>query len=51
LADEPIAPKPAAKAKAAAPKAAAKAKPKRKVAAREPEPVPWWQEWSWIKVR
>jgi hypothetical protein len=48
LAEEPVAPKPAAKAKAVA---AAKAKPKRKVAAREPEPVPWWQEWSWIKVR
>jgi hypothetical protein len=48
LAKEPVAPKPAAKAKAAK---AAKAKPKRKVAAREPEPVPWWQEWSWIKVR
>jgi len=49
LIEEPVAPKPTAKAKAAA--AAAKAKPKRKVAAREPEPVPWWQEWSWIKVR
>jgi hypothetical protein len=47
MAEEPVAPKPAAKAKATA----AKAKPKRKVAAREPEPVPWWQEWSWIKVR
>jgi hypothetical protein len=47
LIEEPVAPKPTAKAKAAA----AKAKPKRKVAAREPEPVPWWQEWSWIKVR
>jgi hypothetical protein len=47
MAEEPVAPKPAAKAKPAA----AKAKPKRKVAAREPEPVPWWQEWSWIKVR
>jgi hypothetical protein len=46
--EEPVAPKPAAKAKAAA---AAKAKPKRKVAARDPEPAPWWQEWSWIKVR
>jgi hypothetical protein len=49
LAAEPVAPKPAAKAKAAT--AAPKAKPKRKVAARDPEPVPWWQEWSWIKVR
>ena len=35
-----------------APKQAAKtAKPKRKVAARDPEPLPWWQEWSWIRVR
>jgi hypothetical protein len=42
LIEEPVAPKPTAKAKAAA---AAKA------TAREPEPVPWWQEWSWIKVR
>jgi hypothetical protein len=32
-------------------KPAAKAKPKRKVAVREPEPLPWWQEWSWIRVR
>jgi hypothetical protein len=49
LAAEPVAPtpKPAAKAKPTA----AKAKPKKKVAAREPEPLPWWQEWSWIKVR
>jgi hypothetical protein len=47
LAEEPVAAKPVAKPKAAA----AKAKPKRKVAARDPEPVPWWQEWSWIKVR
>lgn len=39
LTEEPVAPKPAPKAK-----------PKRKVAARE-EPVPWWQQWSWIKVR
>jgi hypothetical protein len=45
LAKEPVAPKPAAKA------TAAKAKPKRKVAAREPDPVPWWQQWSWIRVR
>jgi hypothetical protein len=45
LATEPIARKPAAKA------AAAKAKSKRKVAARDTGPVPWWQEWSWIKVR
>jgi hypothetical protein len=47
LAAGPVAPKPTAKAKTAA----AKAKPKRKVAARDPEPLPWWQEWSWIKVR
>jgi hypothetical protein len=32
-------------------KPAAKAKPKRKVAVREPEPLPWWQQWSWIRVR
>jgi hypothetical protein len=48
VAEEPVAPKPVAKAKTAT---AAKAKPKRKVAARDPEPAPWWQEWSWIKVR
>jgi hypothetical protein len=47
VAAEPVAPKPTAKAKPTA----AKAKPKRKVAARDPEPLPWWQEWSWIKVR
>jgi hypothetical protein len=40
LAEEPVAPKPAAKAK-----------PRRKVAAREPDPLPWWQQWSWIRVR
>jgi hypothetical protein len=40
LAEEPV-----------APKRAAKAKPKRKVAARESNPVPWWQQWSWIRVR
>jgi hypothetical protein len=45
LATEPVPRKPAAKA------TAAKAKPKRKVAARDTEPAPWWQEWSWIKVR
>jgi hypothetical protein len=44
---ESVPPKPTAKPKATA----AKAKPKRKVAARDPEPLPWWQEWSWIKVR
>jgi hypothetical protein len=40
LAEEPV-----------APKRAAKAKPKGKVAARESDPVPWWQQWSWIRVR
>jgi len=34
-----------------APKPAAKAKRKRTVAAREPQPLPWWQEWSWIRLR
>ncbi|MGE3529273.1 MAG: hypothetical protein AB7G54_07575, partial [Methyloceanibacter sp.] len=38
LADEPV-----------APKRAPKVKPRRKVAARE-EPIPWWQQWSWIRV-
>jgi hypothetical protein len=33
------------------PKQAMKTKPKRKLAAREPEPLPWWQQWSWIRVR
>jgi len=28
-----------------------KAKPKRKMARREPQPLPWWQRWSWIRVR
>jgi len=34
-----------------APKPAAKAKRKRTLAAREPQPLPWWQEWSWIRLR
>lgn len=33
------------------PKQVAKTKPKRKLAARQPEPLPWWQQWSWIRVR
>jgi hypothetical protein len=33
------------------PKQAVKTKPKRKLAARVPEPLPWWQQWSWIRVR
>lgn len=33
------------------PKQTAKPKPKRKLAAREPAPLPWWQQWSWIRVR
>lgn len=32
-------------------KRAAKAKSKRKVVVREPSPLPWWQQWSWIRVR
>jgi hypothetical protein len=28
-----------------------KAKRKRTLVAREPEPLPWWQDWSWIKLR
>ncbi len=32
-------------------KQANKAKRKRTLVAREPEPLPWWQEWSWIKLR
>jgi hypothetical protein len=32
------------------PRQAVKTKPKRKLA-REPESPPWWQQWSWIRVR
>jgi hypothetical protein len=34
-----------------APKPVTKAKRKRTLAARAPQPLPWWQEWSWIRVR
>jgi hypothetical protein len=33
------------------PKQAVRTKPKRKLAPRGPEPLPWWQQWSWIRVR
>ena len=33
------------------PMPAAKPKPKRKTASRVPEPIPWWQQWSWIRLR
>jgi hypothetical protein len=29
----------------------AKPKSKRKSASRAPEPIPWWQQWSWIRLR
>ena len=32
-------------------KQAAKGKPKRKLAARPPQPLPWWQQWSWMRLR
>jgi hypothetical protein len=32
-------------------KPAVKAKPKRKLVRREPQQLPWWQRWSWIRVR
>ena len=41
IAKEPLATKPAVKAK---PK-------KRKLAGPEPQQLPWWQRWSWIRVR
>ncbi len=33
------------------PRQAVKTKPKRKLAARVPESPPWWQQWSWIRLR
>ena len=48
----PIGPKAAPLAeKPLATKQAAKAKPKRKLAARPPQPLPWWQQWSWMRLR
>jgi len=32
-------------------KPAAKPRPRRKVARRQPQPVPWWQQWSWMRLR
>ncbi len=29
----------------------AKPKPKRKAASRQQEPIPWWHQWSWIRLR
>ena len=56
IAENPLATKPAVKAKTAtAPIAgtrpAVKAKPKRKLPGPEPQQLPWWQRWSWIRVR
>jgi hypothetical protein len=54
LASEPMCPETAPASIAAeplAPQQANKAKRKRTLAAREPEPLPWWQEWSWIRLR
>jgi len=59
IAEEPLATRPAVKAKTAtasiaeAPfaKPAVKIKPKRKLPAPEPQQLPWWQRWSWIRVR
>jgi hypothetical protein len=33
------------------PTQANKARRKRTLVAREPKPLPWWQDWSWIKLR
>jgi hypothetical protein len=44
------APAPVAEKPAAA-KPVAKPKPKRRVARRQPQPVPWWQQWSWMRLR
>jgi len=60
IAEDPLATKPAVKAKTAtapiaedppAPRPAVKAKPKRKLPGPEPQQLPWWQRWSWIRVR
>ena len=60
IAEDPLATRPAGKAKTAtapiaedplAPRPAAKAKPKRKLLGPEPQQLPWWQRWSWIRVR
>jgi len=42
---EPVAAKPVVA------KPATKARPKRHVARRQPQPVPWWQQWSWMRLR
>jgi len=46
----PIAEKPVA-AKPVVAKPAVKPKPKRKLARRQPQSLPWWQQWSWIRLR
>ena len=60
IAEDPLATRPAVKAKTAtapiaedplAPRPAVKAKPKRKLLGPEPQQLPWWQRWSWIRVR
>jgi len=54
LAPEPMCPETAPASIAAEPlppKQANPAKRKRSLAARDLEPLPWWQEWSWIKLR
>ena len=45
IAKDPVAAKPVMA------KPAARPRPKRKVARRQPQPVPWWQQWSWIRLR
>jgi len=44
------APLPVAETPAAA-KPAVKPRPRRKVARRQPQPLPWWQQWSWMRLR
>jgi hypothetical protein len=60
IAEDPLATRPAVKAKTAtapiaedplATRPAVKAKPKRKLPGPEPQQLPWWQRWSWIRVR
>jgi hypothetical protein len=60
IAEEPLATGPAVKAKTAtapiaedplATRPAVKGKPKRKLPGPEPQQLPWWQRWSWIRVR
>jgi hypothetical protein len=49
---EPVpAPTPAPIAKPVTAKPAAKIQVKQKLAERQPQPAPWWQQWSWMRLR